>query len=767
MKNKLYILSALWLFLVTSAYSTAATSSRDIAKQQLAIRAAAKEAIDNLDTLATTNATDITILTAALRNTMLQNAKKYSNSDKSRTLCKNILTASKQADADTILKNAVKQASTQSPLPITEKDITAKLGSNWNKQVTLVAGTFANNFIDSIYKEARTDAVTRQRTKIEKNISYPAFKDLDAKLTEQTKKLSGKEKILNQKSFNALLPWVKLNITANTAVFDENQPAVKQLGNKVLKDIQAQYEQQIKTIDNSKVPATALLSNEINKYITEKLNKNITSIKTTSGNEPYPVFNAIKQYTTQQSEQLQNKHLKDFICRSGTISIANNAKKIIEEDPAAHRNPKTCRETFRQIYSKQQLPLIAEKYIKSAGRNKDMATVTAISNLIKNNPDINKTFQKQINTVLDKTLPPIRAAIAQEQFKTIFPALAEKTPFTEPMIEFIHDQQTTSIKNISMLIKLLATDSSYTTIPHEKNDLLKETDTIAINTANELAEPLVLALDAQLQTLQKMEKENLEQLKKDIADKKTFNSIKKEWQNQLQQSWKKQSTKYPEQAQTLFKRTEKELDKTVRQLYDTTKSEQIKQEQIEPTKTAETSGGKKTTSYDSEKTEVPDPEQEQKKQEEKKEEEQTNDDKNSGIEDNLTMFKGSADFVLRLSDTPDGRCRVIFGCPSEGTSLEAHFMPTDIESAADTIATAINEQFAETLQSLAQSAQSRGLIFWKKTTPRIRVLVLENSKETRHITSILLQKKIKEQIKTWSEKENLKFRLDWQESPGL
>ncbi len=86
MKNKLCVLSALLLFLISSAYSTAATSPRDIAKQQLAIRAAAKEAMDNIATLATTNANDITILTAALRDTMLQDANKYKRNDTSHTL---------------------------------------------------------------------------------------------------------------------------------------------------------------------------------------------------------------------------------------------------------------------------------------------------------------------------------------------------------------------------------------------------------------------------------------------------------------------------------------------------------------------------------------------------------------------------------------------------------------------------------------------------------------------------------------------------------
>ncbi len=767
MKNKLCVLSALLLFLISSAYSTAATSPRDIAKQQLAIRAAAKEAMDNIATLATTNANDITILTAALRDTMLQDANKYKRNDTSHTLCKNILTSRKKADADTILQNAIKHASEQSPLPITKDNIIAKLGPNWNKQITQAAQTFANDFIDPIYKNARTEAVAGQRTKIEKEVSYPAFKKLDSKLSEQTEKISGKEKILNQKSLNALLPWIKSSITADISVFDENQTEVKQLGQKVLDDINAQYNQQIKIIDNNKnkVPATALLSNEINKSLTEKLNSEISTIKSATGNTTYPAFTAVQQYSTQQSEQLQNKQLKDFINKPGTISIANNIEQIIKESPAAHRNPKTCKETFRQMYSKQQLPIIAKNYVIQAGRNKDTAIVTAINNLIKNNPDISKTFQQQIETELDKTVPVARAAIAAEQFKTTFPALAEKRPITEPMIEFLHDQQSTTIKNISMLTKMLATDPKYTTIPHDKSALLKETDTLAINAANELAQPLILALGAQLQTLHKLEKENIEQLRKDIAEQKPFKAIQQEWQNQLQQRWDAIRSEYPEQAQLLFARTEKELDKTVRQLYDATKAEQTEQEQIELTKTAETSGGKKTTNYESEKTEIPDPEE--KKEKEPEEEESPNDDKNSGIEENLTAFKGSADFVLRLSDAPDGRCRVIFGCPAEGTSLEAHFMPTEIEAAADTIATAINVQFAETLQNLAQNAQSRGLIFWKKTTPHIRVLVLENSKETRHITSILLQKKIKEQIKTWSEKENLKFKLNWQESPGL
>jgi hypothetical protein len=734
----------------------AETAHRDEAKQQLAIRAAAREVLDSLQELTALTPQDTALLTDELQRLMLSNVKQHQTLGQSRDLCRERLRESRRARVVELLDGAALRASELSPLGVAREHVVQRLGPDWEKQKDEVVGRFVEQHFEPIVTAARSAAVMTQRAKIEQSVQYPAFEELDVRLTELAPDVESARTPLDRETFGRLQPWIQSLIFAGGEPFEENQPAIKQLGEDVLSRLRSQYDRQIAVVRElaakDAVPADCIVRGTIETFLANALTEAVRGLKPEGGVPVYLPLTAVKNYTTSQAVELEKKRLLAFIALPETVTIERaDIEKRIAAEPSAHRDAAASQGKLVTVYVDQFHRPVAERY---AARSASPA-VNQIDLLLLGHEEISKAFTARITAILKQELPPLRAAFAKRQFETTFPALNARKEFTEPMIEFLHDGQTPQIGALKLLTELLVIEPDHAPRPHQSGDLLAETQKLALEAANALAGPKVKALGAQLRLVAELEKEKAAELRRDVIDGKSFEAIKKIWQKEMEQRWKQQSAETTGAAPALFARTESQLDKTVRQLYDAVKAELTQQE----AKTAAESD--KPATPESEQVTVPE-EQKEKPEEEDPEE------KLAGMEEELLACKGIADFVMVLSDSSPEKVLMVFGTPADGALTRAEFSPLEVEAAAERIAQAVQAQFTGLLRAKVDSSKPPALLFWRKHAPLIRVLVLEHSRQTRHMTGILLQRKVKDQIRSLTGiGGNVRFDLEWQEGLGI
>jgi polyhydroxyalkanoate synthesis regulator phasin len=286
-----------------------------------------------------------------------------------------------------------------------------------------------------------------------------------------------------------------------------------------------------------------------------------------------------------------------------------------------------------------------------------------------------------------------------------------------------------------------------------------------------VSSPLRQALDSwneQKEIVRALEKEWMENLREDVANQVRVEQVLRKWTSEWERRWQDRARDMDEEWRGMFDRTKDELNKTVRQWY----------ESVETAQTAATAAQASAAGEDDPESEAPTsekmtpidrPEETPGNQQEPMPETEgagQGVETEAGMSESLRAYQGRADGVFSFTDLPDGRCRLLFGAPDGTGAQTIEFDPADVETAARQIADVLRGPLRDVLNGAATTGGERRsfFIFSRSRPSELRLLFRVGSPAIRHQMSILIRRHLDDEIAQWAEETGQPApTLFWQE----
>ncbi len=760
-----HTLAALLLCTALTGQAAAEDAVKNRAKWRLAIRAAAKRAQEAAAQLPDAQEAErivlVEYLAGAMQTNMAAHAALAASRDKSRELAR----AWRRETAESILQSAADEMRAYSPAPVAVADIKNALGAEWPALIEARLDAFAEKTFPAVFAEARRRVVALAVLEADQQLQYPAMPELDGKLAAL---LDGRPPAdrLGEAEYSRLQDWLESRAgAAASPMFEEVAKHVRDAGGRMRMEIQRQYEAQVETLDAAAtaLPADVRRADAMARNLAAALDRAAAKLEPADGAPRYGVFNIVVRHRDAAAADLEASRFQAFLReRTAAMITSSDSAAAIQLDLAAHASLSNSLALLQTEYLRVLPPRIAEAYAAPAPADAPYFLELC------GRDEARKELSNLVHDQLQVILPDLRRELAERQYAEHFAALDEPIPLNDACLAAILEQRGAPPAALEAALARMR-QGVYAGLPDPAGlNLLDETaQKVLAAAAARIADGYWTATE-QLNLLAALEKTRMERLRKDVKNNRPVSAITADWRKQLLADWRKTVKKTGSPYAGLLANTEQQLEKTVRQLYDSVSRDA---ESSAASASAAAAGqpdegaaaAARALELRSEST------QDKAAGSESQKQAAANAGAGGMQEQALGVFTNKnlkcPDGVLVLADTPDGGCEVAL-FTAAGRAAGARFPANDVNAAADAIFAAMQPELRTIMSSSKSRWDAAGgfYIFRRRPVQEFRLYLVVESGAVRHRTSLLLRRRIEEMLTQWSAAEGFGARpisLDW------
>jgi hypothetical protein len=736
------------------------------AKRMIALRSGAKKAIELIESGFPSDSSQRERRAEMLEDVMLAKAEQYRERDKSRQSLQEVMRASLRESLEEQVDDIVARSAELSPLPIAREDLLAQTGIDWNAARDKSISSFMAESYDPIFESARESAVALQKERMASMIKYPAPEIIDEHLGAILDQRGRPAEPLGDKDFAELAQHLETVSIDRKAVFEEVDSLLAELSGRVLDDIRRQYQQQVDEFDKAAAESQTLLAEEIYTDTIAKLESMLAPRVGDKSVVPpaYPLFDALRRYAYARSEELASQRLADFIKSDAQFAIGRDQiRSLIESDLTAHHLRTESHARALEHFSQELRAAVLDSYLRAAEREKTDAVIAELRRMISDPGAAQKAYRERIAQELDKLFDSVRGEIAERQVRAAFKGIDKDWDASGAVAEFLHDRQRDSVQDYAQALEL-ARISEEIDVSDASDPLIEESEALVLGLVDARAGPAARALGSQLLLIAEIEQERMDDLRAAVKAGSSADELLGDWMGEWRRRWegRGQSREFPE----AFRRTRAQMEKTVRQLFDSVSREQ----QTEAAAIEQGGEGEVDPAQEMESSEQVTEIEIVEEQSEQESERQEGDIMTTGMSAGMTEMvqgrAGSADCVFVFSDLDDAGCRLEFGRSGVDKSALIDFAPGEIEAAAASLAQALAVEIEAIATAKAERYRSsfRLPLLDFRSEPELSVYVRVDSRRLRHLTMLELRGHLQEQLDQLAERLELpSLDLDWNE----
>ena len=755
------------------------------AKWRMAAHAAARQALEELEQSRRLDERERAQLTDALAEAMRANVAAHAGRAESLALCGQWLRRQRRDAAEVRFQQTVEAFSRQSTLPVQAADVREALGADWPARQAQAADDFVAAALKPLFDDARTRTVALARQEADQNVRLPSQEELDARLAELRK---GRDPLAapSEEDWRALSGWLERFAGANgPAAFEELRAHLGETAGKLLDEIVRQHRRQRAAAEKAAsgaLPPGAVRAARIEAALGQAVEQDIEAARKEkveagpAGAKPnlYGMLGLIRDHNRAAATKLETEHLARFAESSPLLDVdPAELERAIRQEPARHAAAAASEQWFaEQLMAGRRAPLAAA-YAAQATPPEDAAFFAAL--LEKDAPAA--ALAARVRKELQARLPPVRTALSAQEFDRHFQPLREDRPLADPALATLEERRGEPAGALPEALALLRAGGYAGLADPVPSPLLEETARSALELANRRLHDGYEALRGQLEQVRKIEEQRREALKRDVGAKRPFREILKEWTAALDSACAESAQKAKSVYAAPVARARAELDKSVRQLYDSLEQQQATAATAAAAATAAVakSGGEphpgqspeirqeparteEMQKQEQEKVKPPEPPPQEPKKAEQPEPKQNPDEGTEqeqiaqALSQHRTEIRNTPDGVLLLS-AADGQSEAAFVTPGGGAKTLGRFAAGDIPASAETIFNGLKPELDPMLTALAGRwrRENGGMhLFGKPKPPELRLFVVVRSDEVRHRMSLLLREKVEDAIAEWS-----------------
>ena len=738
--------------------------ARARARRQLALRAAATEAVETVQLLAEADADVDATLKSMLSDAMLRDVADYREADASRRQCRPEAERFKRDIISGKVADIVSRAQSHSPKEIGIDDLMATLGSDWAARRDAAVAEYLERGYEQIFTAARRTAVALQREQLAQKVSYPEFDTLDELLSETLAARGQPEHPLGEDDFKSLGARLEGLIMDDLPVFEEVEGTLRELNDSVVNHIAEEYGRQISIVDETPayLDEVDITVERIVAVIGERL---AHGVRPKPGPPPaYDIFSVTRIYADEESQALESSLFAQFIADTDAIAVAPGAiEDIIADDLAGHYAHGQSADLLAEHFSGKFAPELASAY--ASAKNAELAAekLSELSSQLTESASLAAAYEQRIRREIDALLPALRSELARRQVQERLPEVFQDWPPDTDVAEWLYERQSTSAADMDQLAELLALVGAED-VDIAAMELIEESEKLALEEFNSRAAPAAAALAAQMRVVAEVERRMLPDLRQLIVEGVRLRQILRQWRDLWRELW-------PDKAEAaefsqMMRLADSQLEKNVRQRYDSIKEEiELEREMV-----AKVDAGVAEPSEEADAVEESDiievVDQEDDTDDEQLVGETLPAGMSPGFGEMMEGLAGRADLIFRFSDGVDGRAVFEFASPNIASGSRIEFDSTRVDHASDEISAAVNDLLVKVAGSKAeqQSGILRIPFMTGRREPVLSIYVSVESRNLRHITIVGLRQSLRNDLDTLSAERDLsRFEIQWRE----
>lgn len=705
---------------------------RDLARQALASRAAAQEIHGWLNQRKFPDEAGQQAIQRDLAAAMVADVAAWRDPARARNQSREWIQNRLSEAWENRVNDALKRAREQSPLSLDRGEVLRQVDPQYEQARNRMLESALNSGAEPWFEAARRLALEQYRVDWLSRREDPDFDSLDPRILELDPQRESRLGALTREQFQPLVPWLREVGSSPGPVFAELDSWVLRLADEQVDGFHRQYLDQVEVILPWKDPAlfaAALRTRvEFEATLQEALNQQITANPQASP-PVYPVFSATRSLAEDLALHAERERYQKFLQDHRLLQPSpDHIRQTILETPAAHRDPRASANRFIDSTLREQLPEVREEYL---GGLSPKVTEPFIADLATDKP-LGKITREVVSQRLNDILPGVRAEIATLQAKWFAPNLVAGEDIPESLVVWVHDKKWPAALQPRQAVQALEAADSWRGSENESGQLLNESQEKLRDLLQKQLSPARQSLEKQLRTVRSLETDWLPRLHEAVDRGVRFERIKRDWESELDRRWQPLRAEVPSPWQDLFDRTMEDLDKTVRQLYDT----RIEALQTASSPAASPPGGEEQREAEAtatpQVTEVQTPEAASGEIADPADATGAGSgaQPEAGILEALTEHQGEADAVLLFEDVTEDLARLHLATPTGSHYTTVDFNPSVIGDSAQTIAQTVTP----TLATLAAA---------QNTDPReLKITFQINSPQIRHQMSIQLRQEI-------------------------
>lgn len=757
--------AALLLCAALAGQAAAEDAAKDRAKWRLATRAAAKRAQEAAAQLPDAQEAERIVLVEYLAGAMQTNIAAHAALAASREKSQELARAWRRESAENILRAAAEEMRAYSPAPVAVADIKNALGAEWPALIESQADAFVKKTFPAVYAEARRRVVALAILEADQQLRYPAMPELDGKLAALMDGRPPADR-LGEAEYSSLQDWLESRASAaGGPLFEEVAQHVRAAGGRMRMEIRRQYEAQCQTLDTAAaaLPADVRRADAISRHLAEALDRAVTALEPADGAPRYGVFKIVASHRDAAAADLETRRFQIFLReRTPGLITSRDAAAAIQSDFAAHASLSNSLALLQAEYLRTLPKKIAEAYAAPAPA--DVPYFLELCGRDEPRRELSEIVRDQLQAIL----PDVRRGLADRQYAENFAALDERIPLNDACLAVILEQRGAPPANLDAALATMR-QGGYAGLPDPAGlKLLDETAQKVLSAAAARIADGYWAATEQLNLLAALEKNRMERLRAEVKNNRPVGDITADWRKQLLADWRRTVKKTGTPYASLLVNTEKQLEKTVRQLYDSVSRDA---ESTAASASAAAAAQPDEGAAEAARALELRPESTHDKAAGSEPQDQSAADAGAGgmQTEAMGVFTNKnlkcPDGVLVLADTPDGGCEVAL-FTAAGRAAGARFPANDVNAAAEAIFAAMQPELRTIMSSSKSRWDAAGgfYIFRRRPVPEFRLYLVVESGAVRHRTSLLLRRRIEEMLTQWSAAEGLDARpisLDW------
>ncbi len=757
--RRLFTFSLVWFCCFTLGLS-AQPDPKAGAKKILTLRAAAEKAKTLLSNTSDTNQSEAKKLSDLLSDEMLKRVESFKSTKGGEEPGRKWLEAWRLQELEKSVNETLEWAKEQSPLPINRAEVLKRAAKNWAKEAPQKANEYAKKSLDMVYSKARELASAEQLKRLREKMAYPNSEELNNQVSSLFEKKGKGIQPLPTDAFSELDNWLRGMAGKTGPIFEEVTKKVEEMSadfrREVAKQYKAQFEIIRKEVQGNQYAAALKTRAELYDSSLDKLKE----VKQNQSAKPpiYGPFEAIETLAERAAAHWEAKRLEEYLkLAKGWVPDERELEKEIRTNLTKH------------LATGESLNLLVEKYQKQAG---------VLAAKLYGGGELNEYFTKEFSEAgsLAKTLSnqlkgaikpkvdAVRKRITDEQFTHNFSLLQDDNFPGEPTIRWYYERGKSSVSSFADLADSLFMDKN------SRLQIIEETRIMAGQKMNQLIQPALKSMRAQVTLIKELEKQNIEQLKNDVNQHVPVNQILSKWEADWQNAWDKKQEQVVPKWRSKFSLVSEELNKVVRQLYEGMENAVEQTQSSTDAPSEELGGDSDSSTSDAVPTQNEQPEPQKKEEKPEQTAQGGTENKTEGVTEELKTYIGLADGVFAFSDLPNGRCRMLFGAPSGAGGFILEFDPQNVQGAAKLISEGLKRPLGIVLEENSKRENSGffNLLGNSDGDSEIKMLFKVSSPAVRHQMSILVRQQVEEAISSWA-KNSGKTAPDllWQDNVEL
>ncbi|MGF1452426.1 MAG: hypothetical protein ACFB21_10180 [Opitutales bacterium] len=551
---------------------------RDLARKALATQSAARFLASEMETLAAGEPETLAFLEGQLEDAMLANVPEHQQRSASRELSLENFRELLQAEFADRLAEAVAIARLQSPLPVSEAEVIARLGEGaWTTRQQTTLTDLTQNRFGPTFDDARLRAVLLQRYQLETGVDYPEYAELNTRLSALLEDAEGDQ--IPATAFEELRPWLgPFDESAEGIVFEELDAMQRDAVGQKLLQIQGQYNRQVGMVDEvatlSRVPDNAIRVGAITNFLVDHVerNLNVQEPDETSGNAPvYPVFSATRTYARARAGELEAERLQSFL--EGLAIRSPNPSQLREamlQNLDAHMEREASFELLMEDQLNNLIPQVANQFTQQMGGGNDVRNYL-IERLEAESP-LRSNLSAKIAESLSPAFDTAREELAQVQLRDTFPIVVDNRPLPEDLVQRLYFDSVNPAQDVSFE-RVLAIFRQHPVLGESlirQPNLIEEAEDAVVEYYNRASFNGVAALRRQMAAVAEVERDNLDELERQVRANVPLENLEEQWLTEFQREWRGDRLYAQTVYQEPFDMARSTLLKAVRQFYTST-----------------------------------------------------------------------------------------------------------------------------------------------------------------------------------------------------